>query len=140
MESTVQGARVPTSVPAAPRTATVVIRGQRVTVECPNWCVRLHGETLAGLDDLLHEGEPHAVGVPTLDGISPAMVTRVSWWPFARDVEDRAPYLAVSLADGGDGADLAQRSVVEQLADDLERHAARLRALASKHLAVAGVR
>ncbi len=137
-QSTIERPIVPSPVPAlvSHRTVTVLVRGQRVTVDDPDWCVLGdHHAPVNSLEDLIHEGEPFSINVPTLDGVAPALVTRMTSWPFARTEADRLPYLAIDIA-GGDGGDLQRRTAVDELLDGLDQYTARLRSECSQLAAV----
>lgn len=124
----------PTPTPV--RTVTVLVGDQRVTVEDPDWCTAKHSARLSSLEDLVHESTPVSVGVPTMDGTVPALAVYQAQWPFARKDSDRLPYLSIAVSDGGDGGDIQQPGMVDRLADDLEQHAVRLRALGRQLTAV----
>lgn len=129
MESTVQGTRVPTAVPA--RTVAVQVRGQRVIVECPVWCTVDHdADPLYTLADLSHEGDPVALLVPSHEGTEETLIVYRAWWPFARSEREQRPYLGLLASEGGDNACLS-REHAEQVARDMEAHAALIRQMAA---------
>lgn len=117
-----------TAVPT--RTVAVLVRGQRVFVECPAWCTVDHdADPLYTLADLSHEGDPVALVVPSHRDTEETLIVYRAWWPFARSERERRPYLGLLASEGADNARLS-RDWAEKVARDLEAHAALIRQMA----------
>lgn len=109
------------------RLSPALVNGQRVTVECPNWCVTDHvAENERHLEDVAHRGAPADLVVP---GGEPELqllaFARLGAYSFG---EDGRPFVVV----GNDSEAVAELTAeqAEVFADRLERFAASVRSQA----------
>jgi hypothetical protein len=121
---------VPTVTPTpslSPRLVAAVVRGQRIVVPCPSWCVVDHAaEDVAFLEDLSHAGEAAALPVRQFDGsVERILAAQVVQWPFAREGE---AYLSVD-ADGSGECNQYRAAAALAFADQLVAHAEKIRRL-----------
>ncbi|WP_458089404.1 DUF6907 domain-containing protein [Streptomyces malaysiensis] len=115
-------APAPTSLPASPPSPhliAAVVRGHRVAVECPPWCVVDHArEDLADLSDLAHYGARISLPVPQFSGgPEHVLIAYMAQWPFARDEHRGLPYVALEACDSGDVTEIrktAGRAFIDQ--------------------------
>lgn len=114
---------------ALPRTAQILVRGQRLTTECPAWCIVDHSvENLAFLEDLHHEGERISLPLPALSGVTErVMVAQLVQWPF---VDGGRTYVSVDADGSGETASLG-REGASALVDQLSAYTAHLGRLAA---------
>lgn len=93
-----------TAVPAQTRrpsasTVSVLVRGQRITVDCPSWCTESHDEAYRSLEDVAHRGDKIALSVPVHGGdVVQVLSARIESWPFAGDPKTEAPFFAYNPA------------------------------------------
>ena len=111
------------------------VRGQRITVTCPDWCVTDHSATdLAFIEDLSHEGARIAMQMPSYpSGTEQTMIAYLAQRPFTRTAEDRAPRLALEAADDADAVEL-DAALAQAVALSMRAHADRMLEM-SKQLA-----
>ncbi|GAA1065244.1 DUF6907 domain-containing protein [Streptomyces asiaticus] len=114
---------------ASPRLVAAVVRGQRIAVPDPDWCVRDHSkEDLAFLEDLSHEGEEIALAAPEFGGVTEVLVASIRQWPFVNDEDRGLPYLGLDATGEGEVANLRKAAALA-FADQLVAHAAEIRRL-----------
>jgi hypothetical protein len=113
--------------PPSPRLVAAVVRGQRIPIPCPPWCVVDHAaEDLAFLEDLSHAGEAAALPVRQFDGsVEEVLAAQLVQWPFAREGE---AYLSVD-ADGSGECNQYRAAAALAFADQLIAHAEKIRRL-----------
>lgn len=126
----------PTSVPAvtpppSTRLVAAVVRGQRIAVPCPEWCVTDHAaHDLKSLENLSHDGESFSLLVPTFGGgTERALIARLSQWPFGASETGSRPYLSLEVTDDGEVANVEADAALA-FADQLVAHAEQIRRLA----------
>lgn len=114
--------------PQSPRLITAMVRGQRIAIPCPVWCVRDHAaESLNFLEDLSHSGGAVSLPVRQFDGsVEQVLAAQIVQWPFAPNSE---PYMSVD-ADGSGECSEYRGPAGLAFADQLVTHAERIRALA----------
>ncbi|MDX3230581.1 DUF6907 domain-containing protein [Streptomyces sp. ME19-01-6] len=117
----------PTPPSASPRLVAAVVRGQRIAIPCPPWCVVDHAaEDLAFLEDLSHAGEAATLPVRQFDGsVEEVLVAQLVQWPFTREGE---AYLSVD-ADGSGECNQYAAPAALAFADQLVAHAEKIRRL-----------
>ena len=107
-------------------TATVSVRGQQVTVDCPAWCTHPHAGEYRSLEDVWHEGREVSLALP---GSSEQVVgAQISSWPFAGDPNTASAYMSVFLQ----GADYLEFTPAQAIAfaDQMMACAEDIRAMA----------
>ena len=127
-----QQSSVPTVTPpsSSPCLVAAVVRGQRIAVPCPSWCVVDHAaENVISLDDFSHDGAPISLRVPVRGAAERVLIARLSQWPFASDEAGRAAYLRLEGTDDGEVANLPTSAALA-FADQLVAHAEGIRRLA----------
>ncbi|WP_158717051.1 DUF6907 domain-containing protein [Streptomyces rimosus] len=107
------------------------VGGRKLVIECPPWCVTDHGAASeAFLNDVVHEGAPVALSVPSSSPEQEQLlIVRLVQWPFAAQESDRKVSLTLEAADDTDAVNLDVASA-SSVARRMEEHAARLRQLA----------
>lgn len=107
--------------------ATILVRGQQVTVDCPPWCTYPHAEAYRSLEDVSHHSDAISLTVPSYQGVEQVLTARVSSWPFAGDPATERPFVAFDAV----GDEVAQLSPEAALAaaDQVIAHGHALRAL-----------
>ncbi|MEU1663603.1 hypothetical protein ABZ547_08305 [Streptomyces sparsogenes] len=115
--------------PSSPRLVAALVRGQRIAIPCPSWCVVNHSaQDLAFLEDLSHASVAVTLPVRQFDGsVEEVLAAQVVQWPFAREGE---PYLSVD-ADGSGECNEYRGPAGLAFADQLVAHAERIRRLVS---------
>ncbi|MGW2920380.1 DUF6907 domain-containing protein [Streptomyces angustmyceticus] len=108
-------------------TATVVVRGQQVTVDCPAWCTHPHTEAYRSLEDVSHHSDAISLTAPSHQGVEQVLTARISSWPFAGDPATENPFVGFDAV-GDEVAQLAPEAALA-VADQVEAHVAALRAL-----------
>ncbi|WP_435861914.1 DUF6907 domain-containing protein [Streptomyces sparsogenes] len=113
--------------PPSPRLVAAVVRGQRIPVPCPSWCVVDHSaQDLAFLEDLSHAGETVTLPVRQFDGsLERILAAQLVEWPFT---EKNEAYLSVD-ADGSGECNEYRGPAGLAFADQLVAHAERIRRL-----------
>ncbi|WP_158712127.1 DUF6907 domain-containing protein [Streptomyces rimosus] len=121
----------PDPCPPGYHRSTVCVRDRRVVIECPPWCVTAHeAAPEAFLNDVVHEGEPMALSVPTsCSEQEQVLIVRLVQWPFAAQESDRRVLLALEVAGDSDPVAL-DAALAFSVARGMEEHAVRLRQLA----------
>ncbi|GAA4676609.1 hypothetical protein GCM10023347_33640 [Streptomyces chumphonensis] len=111
------------------RTALVSVRGKATEIACPSWCTVDHtAKGVAAIEDVFHTGECRSVLFTGHGGEQRGSLLAELWQaPFARDT---APKLTVSTDQDDDCHEL-DADATDQLAADLEAHAAWLRSQAA---------
>ncbi|MFJ4637559.1 DUF6907 domain-containing protein [Streptomyces hygroscopicus] len=101
-----------TPPPPSPRLVAAVVRGQRIAVPCPSWCVVDHSaENLADLPDLSHYGRRISLAVPQFSGDPElVLIAYMAQWPWATDEHEGRPYVALEACDSGDVTELGKRT------------------------------
>ncbi|MBI0381520.1 hypothetical protein JBE27_35975 [Streptomyces albiflaviniger] len=104
-----------------------MVRGQRIAVPCPDWCVVDHAaQDLAFLEDVSHHGEEVSLPVRQFDGsVEQILTAHLAQWPFADKGET---YIAVD-ADGSGECNEYRGPAGLAFADQLVAHAERIRRL-----------
>ncbi|WP_310725066.1 DUF6907 domain-containing protein [Streptomyces sp. N2A] len=112
----------------AGRQVAVLVRGQRVTVDCPRtWCTHPHSEAYRSLEDVSHHSDAISLTVPTHQGVEQVLTARISSWPFAGDPATERPFIAFDAV-GDEVAQLTPEAATA-VADQFEAHVATFRAL-----------
>lgn len=76
-------------------TIAVLVRSQRITVDCPSWCTHPHAEDYRSLEDVSHHGPAIQLFAPSHNGVIESVLkAKVSSWPFAGDPETAVPFIA----------------------------------------------
>jgi hypothetical protein len=122
------------AVPAQTRqlsagTITVLVRGQRITVDCPSWCTHPHTEAYRSLPDVSHHGDAISLAAPSHQGVEQVLTARISSWPFAGDPATESPFVAFDAV-GDEVAQLTPEAALAA-ADQTIAHGYTLRALAA---------
>ena len=107
--------------------ATVVVRGQQVTVDCPPWCTHPHTEAYRSLEDVSHHSDAISLTAPSHQGVEQVLTARISSWPFAGDPVTENPFVAFDAV-GDEVAQLAPEAALAA-ADQTIAHGHALRAL-----------
>lgn len=114
-------------VSAGHRLSPALVNGQRVTIECPSWCITDHvAENERHLEDVAHKGAPADLIIP---GVVPELqmlaYARLGTYPFG---DGGQPFVVV----GNDSEAVAELTPEQAgvFADRLERLAAMVRAYA----------
>ncbi|MGW7597262.1 DUF6907 domain-containing protein [Streptomyces antimycoticus] len=90
-----------------------VVRGQRISVPCPDWCVVDHSqERLTDLGDLYHESETLALAAPQFDGLSEVMVSSIRQDPFSDDRDGGMPFWSFDAAGDGSAASMQEHAAL----------------------------
>ncbi|MFJ3950277.1 DUF6907 domain-containing protein [Streptomyces libani] len=126
---------LPFVVPAQPsgisrsnaRQAGILVRGQRITVDCPPWCIHLHTEAYRSLEDVSHHSDAISLTAPSHQGVEQVLTARISSWPFAGDPATESPFIAFDAV-GDEVAQLAPETALAA-ADQVIAHGYALRAL-----------
>lgn len=115
---------------ATSRIVPAVVSGTRIYVECETWCTVDHvASPESHVEDVWHGGDYANLNVPRL-GKSPDLLAfaRLGIDPGSIDADKRSAFVFVD--DGGEGYEMSPAQALE-FADNLERFAAEIRAMAA---------
>lgn len=120
------------------RIVPALIDGQRVFIECPNWCKIDHvRENQRFIEDVWHSGEFADLTAPRRNGIPDLLAyARLGIDPFSRDEAMRRPFLFVEDGSSAEGSYLDAEHA-ETFADNLVAFAEKIRAMGQALKAVA---
>ncbi|NWF25266.1 hypothetical protein HW130_03135 [Streptomyces sp. PKU-EA00015] len=112
------------------RIVPAVVSGARIFIECPAWCTVDHVDSAENhIADVWHGGDYANLNVPRL-GKSPDLLAfaRLGVDPMSSDPAKQTAFVFVD--DGGEGYEMSPDQAVD-FADNLERFAAEIRAMAA---------
>jgi hypothetical protein len=106
-----------------------VVCGTRIFIECPSWCTVDHVESAEGhIEDVWHGGDYVDLSVPRIGRDSELLAfARIGIDPVSSDPAKRSAFVFVD--DGGEGYEMSPDQA-DVFADDLERFASQIRAMA----------